>query len=853
MTKKLKKSIRLPDYISPIRYYITLAPDLLSFTFNGKEIIDIKINKEVKQITIHSKDIDIETVEYIYKKDQQFANKISYDTEKETATFHFKKSIKKGVGKLSIVFSGVINDNLRGFYKSKYVLDGETKHIATTQFEATDARRAFPCFDEPAQKAIFEISLVVPNSHTAISNTLPINIREHNSEYKVVSFAPSPKMSTYLLAFIIGEFEYIEGYTKNKIQVRVFTIPGKKHQAQFALDVAIRSLEFFTDYFDIPYPMLNLDLITIQDFESAAMENWGAITFRESSILIDEDHSSLTNKQWVATTVAHEIAHQWFGNLVTMHWWTDLWLNEGFASYMEKVCTDKLFPHWRVWDLYLATSRYRNAIEIDSLKNSHPIEVELYHPNEISETFDMVSYEKGTAIVRMLCEYIGENKFREGLSYYLKKHSYKNTKTINLWEAFEKVSKKPVKNIMNSWTKQAGFPLVSISQKQGHLELRQERFFSSRITKKDNKKNTLWKIPVIYKTNDKNKKILLDKKTLKISESKIQKLNKDEASFIKVNYDIEILKYLSEKIKNNHIGVIDRLGIVRDIFALAESGHIKTDKALEFVLSYKNETNYMVWSEIAYGFNKIDNLISDEGIRNKYKKYALSFFSPLVEKIGFNKKPNEESSDTLLRSLAISQAAFYGDKNVIRESQKIFANKIFKPIDPDMRGIIYNIVAQNGKTKEWMMFKNLYKEEALQEEKERLAKAMTQFKDKNLLEKTLHFAISKEVRNNFAPFLIASTWNNKEGQNLTWKFLKNNWGLILKKYGEAGLLLSKFVYILGNHTTKEDLIDAKKFFSKNIAPSAERTVKQAYERIESNVAWIKDDVRDLEKWLNTNY
>jgi puromycin-sensitive aminopeptidase len=660
-------------------------------------------------------------------------------------------------------------------------------------------------------------------------------------------------MSTYLLAFIIGEFEYREGKTKDNVQVRIFTTKDKVHQAHFALDVAIKSLEFFTEYFDTPYPMLNLDLIAIPDFEAAGMENWGAITFRESSVLIDKEHSSLSNKQWVATTVAHELAHQWFGNLVTMHWWTDLWLNEGFASYMEKVCTDKLFPHWRVWDLYLANSRYRNAVEIDSLKNSHPIEVELYHPNEISEIFDMVSYEKGTAIVRMLCEYIGEDKFKEGLSHYLKKHSYKNTKTINLWEAFEKISKKPVKEIMNSWTKQAGFPLVSISQKQGLLELRQERFFSSRITKKNNKNNTLWKIPVIYKADDKDRKVLFDKKVLKISGKQIQKLNKDEASFIKVNYDTETLKYLSEEIKDNHMGVVDRLGIIRDIFALAESGYMKTDKALEFVLSYKNETDYMVWSEIAYGFSKINNLISDEEIRNKYKKYALSFFSPLAKEVGFDKNLGEESSDTLLRSLAISQAAFYGDKNIIKESQKIFANKIFKPIDPDIRGIIYNVVAQNGKTEDWTMFKNLYKEETLQEEKERLARAMTQFKNENLLERTLHFAISKEVRDNFAPFLIAATWNNKEGQDLTWKFLKDNWKLILKKYGEAGLFLSKFVYILGNHTAKKDLNDAKKFFSKNIAPGAERTLLQAYERIESNIAWIKDDMKDIKNWLDKNY
>lgn len=851
--KSKQKSVRLLPHVSPTHYNLHLHPDLLSFTFSGHEIIKINIDKEVKEITLHSKDLDIETVKYSKGKNEQFASKITYDNKKETTTFYFKDKISKGKGELSIVFSGIISDSLRGFYKSKYVIDGKEKYIATTQFEATDARRAFPCFDEPAQKAIFEVSLIIPDNHTAISNTLPIDIKEHSAGYKIVSFAPSPKMSTYLLAFIIGEFEFIEDKTKDKIQVRVFTTKNKVHQAHFALDVAIKSIEYFEHYFNIPYPMPNLDLIAINDFEPAGMENWGAITFRESSILIDDEHSSLSNKQWVATTVAHEIAHQWFGNLVTMHWWTDLWLNEGFASFMEKECTNKLFPEWRVWDLYLANPRYRNAIEIDSLKNTHAIEVELNHPDEINETFDMVSYEKGTAVIRMLCEYIGEDKFREGLKYYLKKHSYKNTKTVDLWDAFEKVSKKPIKDIMNSWTKQAGFPLVTITSHKSELWLNQERFFSSRITRKNNKNNTLWKIPVLYKADNKDRKIVLDKKNIKISEKEIQKLNTDESSFVKVNYDEKTLKYLSKEIKNNHISIIDRLGIIRDIFALAEGGYMKTDKALEFVLSYKNEGDYMVWSEIAYGFSKINNLISDEKIRNKYKKYALSFFSPLIKKVGFDKNPKEESSHKLLRSLAISQSAFYGDKKIIKEAISIFSNRITKLIDPDIRGIVYSIVTRNGGMKEWNMFKKLYEEETLDEERERLGRAMTYFKNTKLLEKTLHFAISEKVRDNIAPFLIASTWNNKEGQDTTWQFLKSNWKIIVKKYGEGGLMLSRMMFILGNHTTTKDLKDAKKFFSKNIAPAAEKTLEQAYEKIGSNIAWIKDDMKDIEKWLNKNY
>jgi len=873
-TGKIKqKSVRLPLHVSPIHYKLSIHPDILSGTFSGEEIIKIKIDKEVKQITLHSKDLDIETVSISSKQKikgnkknttiKQFASKITYDDKMETATFHFKEKISKGKGELSIIFSGIIGDNLRGFYKSKYDEDGVEKQIATTQFESTDARRAFPCFDEPAQKAIFEISIMVREGHTAISNTLPIDIKEHDGGFKMISFAPSPKMSTYLLAFIIGEFECIEGITRPKglsgqakegIQVRVFTTKGKVHQAKFALDVAIKSLEFFTEYFDIPYPMLNLDLIAIPDFEAAGMENWGAVTFRESSVLIDEEHSSIINKQWVATAVTHELAHQWFGNLVTMHWWTDLWLNEGFASYMEKVCANEIFPHWKVWDLYLSNGRYRNAIEIDSLKNTHAIEVELKHPDEINETFDMVSYEKGTAVVRMLSEYIGEEKFKEGLRHYLKKHSYKNTKTLDLWDAFEKVSKKPIKKIMSSWTKQAGFPIVTLKKyDKGELVLEQEKFFSSRITRKSNKDKKLWQIPVIYKSENKDKKILLNKKNIRLTEKSIQKINVDESSFIKVCYDKDTLRVLKQEIEENHISTIDRLGIIRDIFALAEGGYIKTDEALEFSLSFKNEREYIVWEEISYGIDKIYNLISKEESARKYNDYALSLFSPIAKELGFEKVEGEDVSYTLLRILAISRASFYSDKKIINEAKKIFSNRIIKPLDPDMRGVIYNIVARNGGPKEWKMFKDLYKSEALHEEKERLSRAMTQFKDVDLLQKTLRFAISKEVRDQNSPSLLANTWNNKHGQDITWEFLKDNWDIILKKYGGVGLFLSKILFSLGNHTSINDLKDAKKFFSKNLAPAAEKTLEQAYERIESNVAWLKDDKKSIENWLDNNY
>ena len=332
----MKTSVRLPAHVKPQRYKIMLKPDLDNFTFYGEETIYLTLEKPTKEITLHAVELDVKSVEWIHKGKESWGGKVKYDKKAETTILTFSKNLEKGKGELKLNFKGVLNDKMRGFYRSRYVHEGSNKHLATTQFESTDARRAFPCFDEPSLKAIFDVTLMVPGHLSAISNTIESSVSEHESGLKVVEFAPTPKMSTYLLAFIVGEFEYIEaplrqGFAgQGKRLVRVFTTPGKKEQARFALDVAIKCLDFYEDYFGIKYPLPVLDMIAIPDFAAGAMENWGAVTYRESTLLIDAERSSTANKQWVAMVIAHELAHQWFGNLVTMEWWTHLWLNEGF-------------------------------------------------------------------------------------------------------------------------------------------------------------------------------------------------------------------------------------------------------------------------------------------------------------------------------------------------------------------------------------------------------------------------------------------------------------------------------------------------------------------------------------------
>ncbi|HBB44037.1 MAG: hypothetical protein UW27_C0017G0020 [Parcubacteria group bacterium GW2011_GWA1_44_13] len=854
--KKPAKNVRLASHIKPERYELLLKPDLDAFVFEGEETITLSLDKKVKEITLHSVDLDVETAVVLQNKVKTFASKISYDKKSETAIFEFPKSLYIGKAKLTLVFKGILNDKMHGFYRSRYEVAGKEYYMATTQFEATDARRAFPCFDEPAIKAIFDIKLIVPKKSTSISNTMPTSIREHSAGYQVVEFSPTPRMSTYLVAFIVGDLEYIERKTKEGVLVRVFTTPGKKHQAEFALDCAVKTLSFFTKYFDIPYPMPVLDMVAIPDFASGAMENWGAVTYREEALLIDHENSSAAAKQWVAVVVAHELSHQWFGNLVTMEWWTHLWLNEGFASYIEYLAVDHIFPDWEMWTEFVS-SDLGNALSLDSLKHTHPIEVPVHHPDEISEIFDAVSYSKGASVIRMLAEYLGEKDFRDGLRYYLKKYSYQNTETTDLWGALEKVSKKPVTKMMSAWTGKAGHPVIHVSRADSKLEISQLRFFRSPISKKETKEKTIWQVPVsvIGENQIKKEKFMLDKKSARIKTAFGDgwvKLNAGESSVVRVNYTPALWKLLTVPVSKKILSPVDRLGLVRDSFDLAMSGDLDTPTALDFVSAYKNETNFAVWSELSTGLNTIDNLINGETFALEYEKYCRDIFAPMTKKVGWKKKKVDGHSDILLRSLILANAAKYGDESVVAKSRELFDSikKGKNPIPADLRGVVYGTVARRGGKDEYKKFLEMYKNATLTEEKNRIGRALGRFSQKELLEKTLAFSLSKEVRSQDTMYYIGNTLANPKGRALAWKFIKKEWPVLLERYG-GGKSLSTLVSSLGIFVHESDAADIEKFFRENPAPGASRTVEQVLERIRTKVAWLSRDKKKLAKWISS--
>ncbi len=853
--KASKPSVRLTTDIKPEHYQITVRPDLEAFTFQGEETITVLLKKSAKQITLHSKNLDVVTAEFIHGNKMVWAGKISYNEKSETVTATFPKVLPKGKGKLRLVFRGVLIEGLQGYYRSKYIHDGKEKFLATTQFEATDARRAFPCFDEPAHKAIFDITMVVPSNHVAISNTLPALVTEHEAGYKAVQFEPTPKMSTYLLAFISGEFESIEGKTKSGVLIRIFTTPGKTHQAEFGLQCAIKSLEFYEKYFDIPYPMPVLDMIAIPDFAAGAMENWGAITYREAQFLVDPTHSSALTKQWAAITIAHELVHQWFGNLVTMEWWTHLWLNESFAAYIEYLAVDHMFPQWDMWTQF----QYLDAgaaMGLDALKNTHPIEVEVHHPEEIGEIFDAISYQKGSSMLRMLAEFLGQKDFRDGLRIYLKKHAYKNAASVDLWKALEQSSGKPVRKIMHAWVSQAGFPSVAVADNGKEIMLSQARFFSSSHSRKEARDSSVWPIPFSYAPlhSSRKQQFLFDKKTVtftKPSGTRALKFNLGETGFYRVDYPLEYIPHLKQAITSAALPARDRLGILANIFALAESGQFLTTEALHLLESYRKEKDYTVWLEIMSNVRAVSRLIADEPYYEFFRAFAKDFFGPTARRLGWTKKTNEKHTDSLLRGAVLYQFANYGDESTIERAQQYFWQFVQgkRNISPDFRNFIYQTVADYGGKKEFDTLIELHKKEQLTEEKIRLARALGLFRNPSLIRKALTFAFSKHVRAQDAYGIFAAVWVNPKGRTKAWEFMKANWSMLLERYGQGGHMLSRFVELTELHHTEAEAKDMERFFKSHPTPGADRAVQQALEKVRSNAAWLQRERNLIGDWL----
>ncbi len=782
--------------VFPIHYDIEFEPDFKKFIFKGKEKISIQVSNSTSKIVLHAAELEIKKCQISYNG-IEINPKTQLDVKTEELTIVLPKKIS-GTAVLSIDFIGQLNDKLVGFYRSKYKYKGTEKYLATTQFEAADARRAFPCWDEPEAKATFDVSLLVDNNHTAISN-MPVISKKKKGLKTLYRFDTTPIMSTYLLYLAVGEFEYISAKS-GKTLIRVITTHGKKHQGKLSLEFTKQFLSYFEKYFKIRYPLPKLDMIAIPDFASGAMENWGAITFRETILLYDPRTSSTETKQHIAEVIAHEIAHQWFGNLVTMKWWNDLWLNESFATFMATKAVDALYPEWDFWDQFLI-SEMTGGLSLDSLKSSHPIDVPVKSPADVRQIFDEISYNKGGCVLMMLEKFIGEDNFQKGLHQYLKKHEYANATTEDLWNSLGSISRQPVRQMMDTWVRQIGYPVIDAHVKDSKLRLSQRRFLleTNGKTKQGN-----WIIPLSVRIGDRVvNKLMKGSVIIPYKASEGFKVNDGQKGFYRVKYDETALEVLGSRIEEKSMSNVDRWSIHHDLFALCVSNQISFKNYLEFVRHYEDEDDYVVLSDIIGSLNFFYTLLSKEEFWQEIKEFNLDFFNKVFSKLGWDAVKGEKPTTSLLRGQIISSLGRLEDKEIILEAKSRFSNLLKNgQLNPDLRSPIYSTIAWSGDASTYQKMLGLYRKAPTQEEMVRLLSSLANFQDKKLLTKTLSFTLSKEVRtqNLFQP--IARMVTNPQGKELVWPWIKQNWKSIVSRFGVGNPLLNR---IIGSVSVEADL------------------------------------------------
>ena len=819
--------------VIPINYELKFEPDFDKFKFAGTEKILVKVLQPTRQIVLNAADLKINGCTVV-SNTKKLKAKIRLDEKNEELVLTLPEKIS-GKAVVMIDFVGTLNDKLVGFYRSKYDYKGKERYLATTQFEAADARRAFPCWDDPESKATFDVSLVVDDNLTAISN-MPVISKKKIGRKIVFKFDQTPIMSTYLLYLGVGDFEFLQGKL-GKTLVRIITTRGKKEQGKMALVFTKQFLSYFQNYFKISYPLPKLDMIAIPDFASGAMENWGAITFRETVLLYDPKTSSTDTLQHIAEVVAHEIAHQWFGNLVTMKWWNDLWLNESFATFMATKAVDKIYPKWDFWDQFLI-SEMTGGLSLDSLKSSHPIDVDVKSPADVRQIFDEISYNKGGSVLMMLENFIGQENFRNGIHSYLKKHAYANTTTEDLWNSLGSASRKPVRKMMDSWVRQVGYPIIEASTVDSKIKLSQKRFLLENNSKQQRGN---WIIPISVRMEDKVvTNMMHNTVTIPYARDSWFKVNDGQKGFYRVKYDENSLERLGKLVEEKKISNLDRWSIHNDLTALVLSNQYPLKHYLDFVRHYEEEDDYVVLSDIVGFLNFLYVALSGEKFWDEIREFNLYFMNVVFQRLGWDAIKGEKSTSALLRNTLISSLGKLDDKEISAEAKLRFSNLLkCNSLNPDLRGAVYSTVAWSGDLKTYRQLVDMYRKASTQEEKVRFLGSLANFKDKQLLAKTLAFTLSKDVRtqNLFVP--IARMITNPYGKELVWPWIRKNWKNLVAKFGVGNPLLNRIVGSVSVMTSMEKEREIKRFFAKHNVPGTEMKLAQSLERIRVHAKFLE--------------
>ncbi|KFP12069.1 Endoplasmic reticulum aminopeptidase 1, partial [Egretta garzetta] len=795
---------------------------------------------------------------------------------------------------LSIQYLANLSESFHGFYKSTYrTREGELRVLAATQFEPTAARMAFPCFDEPAFKARFSITIRREPKHLALSN-MPIVKSVNITPWLVEDhFDTTVKMSTYLVAFIVSDFKSISKVTTHGVKISVYTVPDKINQADYALDAAVKLLDFYEDYFSIPYPLPKQDLAAIPDFQSGAMENWGLTTYRESVLLYDPEKSSASSKLGITMTIAHELAHQWFGNLVTMEWWNDLWLNEGFAKFMEFVSVSATHPELRVEDFFLR--RCFGAMAVDALNSSHPISTPVEDPAQILEMFDTVSYEKGSCVLNMLRDYLTADVFKTGLVQYLQKYSYQNTKNEDLWNSMTNASipfgsdkndlqgdgfcrKSPhsssnahwtkgetldVRAMMDTWTLQKGFPLVTVTVRGKNVHLQQERYVKGGDSPSSS--GYLWHIPLTYITSksDTVQRFLMTTKADVIilpEEVEWVKFNVDMNGYYIVHYEDDGWDRLITLLKENHtvISSNDRASLINNIFQLVRMKKLSISKAFDLTLYLKHERQIM---PVLQGMNElipIYRLIERrdmDGTEKQLKEYIVHLFKDLIDRQSWSDEGS--LSERLLRDSLLWFACIHKYQPCVDKAKGYFTewqkSDGTLSLPADVKAAVYAVGAQTSEGWDFLLSK--YRLHSFNVERENIELALSLSRSKDKLQWLMDQGLRGDIiRTQDLPHVIVFVAKNPSGYHLAWAFLKENWKKVVEKFELGSNSVASIVTgVTSRYSTRSQLAQVKEFFSSLEEKSSQlRCVQQAIETIEDNILWMDRNFEEIKVWLQTN-
>jgi len=843
---------RLPRNIVPSKYSIRLRPDFEAFSFAGHESIELTINEPSESIVLNAAELRIGAVT-VTQDGSTFQGEVELEPELERARITFEGTLLPGAAVLEIDFQGILNDQLSGFYRSKFIDEhGKTCYIATTQFEATDARKAFPCFDEPDLKAVFSIQLDAPNGYLAVSNAPEISTADLGEGYTRTSFEDTIPMSTYLVAFVVGPLEASEPQMSADTPIRIISKPGQGHLRQFALEAAAHALEFFTDWFSIPYPGKKLDLIAIPDFAFGAMENLGAVTFRETLLLVDPDKSSRPELERIVDVISHEIAHMWFGDLVTMKWWNGIWLNEAFATFMELLATDDFRPSWNRWVSFGLSKGA--AFATDGLHNTRPIEFKVVKPSDAEGMFDVLTYEKGASVLRMIERYLGPDTFRSGITSYLNSHRFANAETTDLWQSLDAASSEPIAETMTDWVFQGGYPLIRVASDGSQITVSQEPFsYLSDLSKagiEQSQIGSAWKVPLSIQIGQQHHKLLLDAEPVSLplaSNDALVIANAGGWGFFRVSYDKALLERLL--VRFSLLTDLEKFNLANDLWAQAVSLRIDIHSFFDLIEAVRGEEDPNLWEVIISAFNLLDHMTPSakrDGVASRCKEALM----PILERVGFEAQDGEKEGTSRLRAAVIEALGTVGgDSETISECKDLFVKEMSSEsdIDPDIVASVLGVVAANGDEADFAFMLDRYRHPSTPQEENRYLMALTKFQQPELVKKVLSMTLD-EIRSQNGPFVIASLLSGRESGPLAWKFLSQQWDALLERFPDNTIarMLSGIAALVSDDSYYLER-EIRAFFETHQVPSGDKSLQQTLERYAVYLT-LRKNLLDTDLW-----